>query len=492
MYLGIDLGTSGVKAILIDEEQQLVGEESSRPLDVSRPHRGWSEQDPELWWQAVTEAVDRLALAFPVQMAAVRGIGLSGQMYGATCLDESDRPLRPAILWNDTRTERQCAALKQVMPDIGRIAGRNPSLGVTAPKLMWLRDHEPDLFSRIRTVLLPKDYVRLKLSGDKVSDLADSSGTMWVDVGARDWSEPLLAASSMDVGQMPRLCEGTEATGRLRAELCRRWGMAVAPVIAGGGGDNACGACGTGVIKDGMGTVSLGTSGVLFVANGVARPSMVHSIETLCHSVPGVWHQMSVILSATSCLNWLAGLLKRPASELVAELGTDLGAPAPVVFVPFLDGCWSPHADASIRGAFVGLNHSSDDAVLTRAVLQGVAFAMRECADAFRSTGTRIDNLLAIGGGSRSELWLKIMATILGVELQVPASSQLGAAFGAARLAIIAAENAAPESILVPPPIRNSISPDSAREESYQENYQTWLSVIPDVRKASAALARAS
>jgi xylulokinase len=268
--------------------------------------------------------------------------------------------------------------------------------------------------------------------------------------------------------------------------------MAVAPVIAGGGGDNACGACGTGVIKDGMGTVSLGTSGVLFVANDVARPSIVHSIETLCHSVPGVWHQMSVILSATSCLNWLAGLLKRPADELVASLGTELDAPAPVVFVPFLDGCWSPRADASIRGAFVGLNHAADDAMLTRAVLQGVAFAMRECADAFRSTGTVIDNLLAIGGGSRSELWLKIMATILGVELKVPASSQLGAAFGAARLAIIAAEKAAPEAILVPPTIRNTISPDSSREESYQENYQTWLSVIPEVRKASAALARAS
>ena len=492
MYLGIDLGTSGVKAILIDDLQQLVGEQSSRPLDVSRPHRGWSEQDPEHWWEAVTEALDGLAAAFPAQMAAVRGIGLSGQMYGATCLDEADRPLRPAILWNDTRTERECEALKAALPEIGRIAGRNPSLGVTAPKLMWLRDHEPETFSRIRTVLLPKDYVRLKLSGDKVSDLADSSGTMWVDVPARDWSAPLLAASSMDRDQMPRLCEGTEATGRIRAALCQRWGMLSAPVVAGGGGDNACGACGTGVIRDGMGTVSLGTSGVLFVANGAARPSLVHSIETLCHSVPGVWHQMSVILSATSCLNWLAGLLKRPASELVATLGSGLDEPVPVVFVPFLDGCWSPRADATVRGAFVGLTHATDDAMLTRAVLQGVAFAMRECADAFRSTGTTIDTLLAIGGGSRSELWLKIMATILGVELKVPASSELGAAFGAARLAIIAAENAEPDAILVPPAIRHTIAPDSAREEIYEENYQTWLSVIPEVRKVSAALARAS
>ncbi len=345
-----------------------MAEQSSRPLEVSRPHRGWSEQHPDLWWDAVCESLDGLARTHPAQMSAVKGIGLSGQMYGATMLDRADRPLRPAILWNDTRTGRECEDLERRAPDLRRIAGRRATPGVTAPKLAWVRDHEPSLFADIATVLLPKDYVRLRLSGDKASDLADSSGTMWVDVARRDWSDTLLSATDMRREQMPALYEGTAPTGRLRAELAARWGMAGRPVIAAGGGDNACGACGTGVIHDGEGTISLGTSGVLFVAMNEARPSLEHAIETLCHSVPGMWHQMSVILSATSCVNWLSRLVRKPAADLVAELGTELGAPSPVLFVPFLDGCWSPRADAEIRGALIGLQHASDDQVLARAV----------------------------------------------------------------------------------------------------------------------------
>ena len=492
MYLGIDLGTSGVKSILIVEAQKLVGEQSSRPLEVSRPHRGWSEQHPELWWEAVCESLDGLARAHPSEMSAVRGIGLSGQMYGATMLDAADRPLRPAILWNDTRTGRECAEMEARAPDVRRIAGRRPTPGVTAPKLAWVRDHEPSVFADIATVLLPKDYVRLCLSGDKASDLADSSGTMWVDVASRDWSETLLAATDMRREQMPSLHEGTAPTGRLRAELAARWGMAGQPVIAAGGGDNACGACGTGVIRDGEGTISLGTSGVLFVAMNEARPSLDHAIETLCHSVPGMWHQMSVILSATSCVNWLSRLVRKPAAELVAELGPSLGAPSPVLFVPFLDGCWSPRADAEIRGALIGLQHASDDQVLARAVLQGVAFAMKECADAFRSTGTRFDSLLAIGGGSRSDLWLSMLATSLNVELKVPEASELGAAFGAARLGMIAESGAAPEDVLTAPRIKRVIRPVDNLVPAYAEAYQTWMSVMPEVRRSSIALAKDS
>jgi xylulokinase len=492
MYLGIDLGTSGVKSMLMDENQALVAESSSRPIGVSRPHRGWSEQHPEQWWEAVCESLDALATSHPKAMGAVKGIGLSGQMYGATALDECDMPIRPAILWNDTRTEKECADLEARAPDIRRIAGRRPTPGVTAPKLAWLRDHEPDAFRRIRTVLLPKDYLRLKLSGEKASDMADASGTMWLDLAARDWSDTLLAATDLDRRQMPKLYEGIDPTGHLRAELAERWGISSRPVIAGGGGDNACGACGTGVFRDGEGTVSLGTSGVLFLATGEVRPSYDHAIETLCHSMPGVWHQMSVILSATSCINWLSKVVKRPASELVAELGTSLGAPSPVLFVPFLDGCWSPRADVEIRGALLGLQHSCDDEVLTRAVLQGVAFALRECAGAFRAAGSTIGSLLAIGGGSRSELWLSMIATSLGVDLRVPEASELGAAFGAARLALIAESGESPESVLKSPRIKRVISPVQNLAPAYADAYDTWLSVMPEVRRASVALGKAA
>ncbi|WP_111431888.1 xylulokinase [Rhodobacteraceae bacterium DSL-40] len=488
MYLGIDLGTSGVKAVLIDDEQRIVAEQASRPLAVSRPHRGWSEQDPALWWQAVEESVDGLAATHGRELSATRGIGLSGQMYGATALDASDAPLRPAILWNDTRCGAECAELDAAVPDLRDIAGRKPTPGVTAAKLAWLRKHEAETFAKIRTVLLPKDYIRLWLSGDKASDMADSSGTLWMDNAARDWSDRLLEATGMERSQMPRLHEGTEATGQLNAGLAARWGMAKRPVIAAGGGDNACGACGTGVVHDGDGTVSLGTSGVLFVANGEPRPSHEYSIETLCHAVPGTWHQMSVILSATSCLNWLAATLKRPAAELVGELGTEPLPACRVLFVPFLDGCWSPHDDPEIRGAFVGLGHRADDAMLTRAVLQGVAFALAECAEAFRRTGTSFERLLAIGGGSRSDLWLSMIATCLGVRLDVPESNHLGAAFGAARLAMIAEGNRSTEDVLTAPRISRSIAPRQDFAEGYAEAFREWTALAPSVRQASVAL----
>lgn len=474
MFLGIDLGTSGVKSIIIDDGQSLVAEAMSRPLEVTRAHPGWSEQDPDLWWDAVCETLDALAASHPAAMAEVAGIGLSGQMYGATVLGDDDRPLRPAILWNDTRSAAECADLAAAVPDLVKVAGRNPTPGVTASKLMWLRRHEPEVFDATRMVLLPKDYVRLRLSGERASDLADASGTMWVDLAARDWSEPLLAASGMQRSQMPRLNEGTEATGTLRETLAQRWGMRRRPVIAGGGGDNACGACGTGVIEDGDGTVSLGTSGVLFLTNDRPRPAGQHAIEALCHAMPGRWHQMSVVLSATSCLTWLAARLKRSPADLAAALGAAPRPATDLIFVPYLDGCWSPRSDGAVRGGFVGLAHQHDDEVMAQAVMQGVAFAIRDCADAFRDSGAQFRRLLAIGGGSRSTLWLSMLAASLGVELDVPQGSALGAAFGAARLGLIAATGQDPTDVLTRPAIGATVGPEPAHADSYSEAFDRW------------------
>lgn len=488
MYLGIDMGTSGVKALLIDEAQSLVGESSSRPLSVDRPKRGWSEQNPDLWWDAVCEAVDGLRDRHAGALAAVEGIGLSGQMYGATVLDAADRPLRPAILWNDTRADRECRDLEARDPDLAAIAHRRPTPGVTAPKLAWIRRNEPEVFDKIRTVLLPKDYVRLKLTGEKASDLADASGTYWVDVARRDWSDRLLGATDLGREHMPRLVEGIEASGRLRPELAARWGMDRAPVVAGGGGDNACGACGSGIIKPGVGTVSLGTSGVLFVATEAPRPSLDHAIESLCHSVPGVWHQMAVILSATACLTWLSRLTKRPVGDLVADLGTAPRGPTSLLFVPYLDGCWAPTFDVDVRGAFVGLDHTTDDAALTQAVLQGVAFALAEAAAGFRANGAVFDRLLGIGGGSRSKVWLAMLADCLGTEIAVPEASELGAAFGAARLGLVCATGADPRATLTMPRIVDVITPDPGRAAAYREAFARWSDLVGPVRAASRPL----
>lgn len=485
MYLGIDMGTSGVKALLIDDAQLIVAESSSRSLSVERPKRGWSEQSPDLWWDAVCEAVDGLKARQPAALASVKGIGLSGQMYGATVLDAADRPLRPAILWNDTRSDRECMDLLERAPEATAIACRKPTPGVTAPKLAWLKRHEPDIFGKIHTVLLPKDYVRLKLTGEKVSDVADASGTYWMDVANRDWSDRLLAATDMDRRQMPRLAEGVEATGTLRAELKARWGIEAAAVVAGGGSDNACGACGSGIIRPGVGTISLGTSGVLFVATEEARPSLDHAIESLCHSVPGVWHQMAVILSATACLTWLSRLLKRPVADLVTELGTMRLKPADILFVPYLDGCWSPTFDVDVRGAFVGLEHMTDDAAMTHAVLQGVAFALTEAARGFRANGATFDRLLGIGGGSRSRVWLSMLADCLDTEIAVPEASELGAAFGAARLGLIAATGRNPSAVLTMPKIVDVITPDRSNVQDFHETFARWHGLVGPVRAAA-------
>jgi xylulokinase len=474
MYLGIDLGTSGAKSILIDDTQCLVGEASSRPLDVTRPQPGWAEQDPSLWWGAVTETLDALKASHPAALSAVEGIGLSGQMYGATVLDDADKPLRPAILWNDTRSRAQCRELERAVPELKSLVWRKATPGVTASKLLWLRTHEAETFAKICTVLLPKDYVRLLLSGERVSDLADASGTMWVDIANRDWSDRMIEATGLTRRHMPRLCEGTEVSSRLRADLAQRWGMAKRPVIAGGGSDNACGACGTGVIEDGDGTVSIGTSGVLFIANSGPRLAGEAAIETLCHAVPGRWHQMSVILSATSCLIWLARRLKRTPEDLVSALGDAPRPATALIFVPYLDGSWSPRDDGAIRGGFLGLAHQHDDEAMAQAVMQGVAFAILDCAEALRASGNELKRLMAIGGGSRSRLWLSIIATALGVELELPDASALGAAFGAARLGMIAAIGAAPETVLCRPAIKDVVRPAEAYADSYQSTYETW------------------
>jgi xylulokinase len=484
MYLGIDLGTSGVKALLIDDGQRVVGTASSRPLEVSRPRRGWSEQDPDLWWDAVCEAVDQLGVDHARPLSAVRGIGLSGQMYGATVLDEHDRPLRPGILWNDTRSGAECVDMEVREPNLRRIAGRRATPGVTAPKLAWLARHEPQTFRRIRTVLLPKDYVRLQLTGEMVADMADASGSLWLDLARRDWSDSLLDVTGLDRRQMPRLVEGTAVSGRLRPEIAARWHMAAAPVVAGGGGDNACGACGSGAIHAGDGTISLGTSGVLWVVTDAPKISHETDIESLCHSLPRLWAQMSVILSATSCLNWLAGVLKRPAADLVASLGQTRRPATGLQFLPFLDGCWSPKNDAQVRGALVGIEHRSDDAALTHAVLQGVAFAMMEAATGFRENGAAFGRLLALGGGSRSSVWMSMLADTLGVEIAVPAGSELGAAFGAARLGLIAATGADPATVLTRPEIARVIAPDPELAPGYRDAFERWHALYAPVRAA--------
>ncbi len=480
MYLGLDLGTSGVKALLIGDDQEIVGA-GQGSLDVSRPHHGWSEQEPADWIRACEEALAELRTAHPREFAAAKGIGLSGQMHGATLLDAGDRVLRPCILWNDTRSHAEAAAL-DADPRFRKITGNIVFPGFTAPKLVWVRNNEPAIFARVKKVLLPKDFLRLWLTGEHISEMSDSAGTAWLDVGNRRWSPELLAATDLGEEAMPSLVEGTGKAGGLRAELASQWGMAAGIPVAGGAGDNAASACGMGTVREGHAFVSLGTSGVLFAANAAYLPNPTSAVHTFCHALPDTWHQMGVILSATDSLNWLSDITGKDAAGLTGELGEDLKAPGGVTFLPYLSGERTPYNDSAIRGAFVGLEHESGRAALTQAVLEGVAFAFRDSLEALKTAGTTLDRVTAIGGGSRSRYWLKAIATALGIPVDIPADGDFGAAFGAARLGLIAATGADPLAVCTAPETEATVEPDAGLGAAFAEAYGRYKALYPAIR----------
>jgi xylulokinase len=480
MYLGIDLGTSGIKALLIDDNQRVTAS-ASAGLTVSRPHSGWSEQNPAHWIDALETVLGVLKSTFPAKLAAVRGIGLSGQQHGATLLDAEGRVLRPCILWNDTRSHEEAAKL-DADPRFRELTGNIVFPGFTAPKLLWVKKNEPEIFAKVAKVLLPKDYLRFWLTGEYVSDMSDASGTGWLDVGKRRWSPALLAATDLDENHMPALVEGTEVSGTLKPELARRWGIDGEAVVAGGGGDNAASACGMGVVSPGHAFVSLGTSGVLFAANAAYMPNPASAVHTFCHALPDTWHQMGVILSATDALNWYASIARSTPANLTAELGEKLRSPSSVTFLPYLSGERTPYNDAAIRGAFVGLGHGSDRAALTQAVVEGVAFAFRDCLEALAAAGTKLDRVTAVGGGSRSDYWLAAIATALGIPVDVPGDGDFGGAFGAARLGLIAAEKADPWAVCTLPAIAETIEPDGSLRGAFDEAYARYRALYPALR----------
>lgn len=480
MYLGLDLGTSSVKAMLIDGNQNVIAS-ATGALDVARPLPGWSEQDPADWLRATEDAVAGLKASHGAELAAVRGIGLSGHMHGATLIGADDAVLRPCILWNDTRSHAEAAQL-DADPRFRALTGNIVFPGFTAPKLVWVRNNEPDIFAKVAKVLLPKDYLRLWLTGEHISEMSDSAGTSWLDTGKRAWSRELLAATDLSEEQMPRLIEGTEQGGMLRSELASRWGMGSGVVVAGGAGDNAASACGMGTVREGQAFVSLGTSGVLFAANGAYLPKPESAVHAFCHALPTTWHQMGVILSATDALNWHARVTGKSAGELSGEVGDSLRAPSGVTFLPYLSGERTPHNDAKIRGAFIGLGHETDRAALTQAVMEGVTFAIRDSFEALKSAGTEISRVTAIGGGSRSRYWLASIATALDMPVDLPADGDFGAAFGAARLGLIAATGADPLAVCTAPKTAETVEPVAGLTSAYEAAYGRYRALYPAIR----------
>jgi xylulokinase len=466
MYLGIDLGTSSVKTLLMDEAQTVFASESAT-LDVTRSHPGWAEQEPDHWIAATEATLSALAASHRTAMAAVKGIGLSGHMHGATLVDASDNILRPCMLWNDTRAHAQASRMDT--ESSRALTGNILFPGFTAPKVAWLAEHEPEIFERIDTVLLPKDHLRLWLTGERVSEMSDAAGTGWLDVAQRDWSDELLTQTGLSRAQMPTLVEGTAVSGKLRSTLATRFGLPNDVIVAGGAGDNAASACGMGTVAPGNAFVSLGTSGVLFAATERFMPNADSAVHAFCHAVPNTWHQMGVILAATDSLNWLCTVTGQTATELSAGVENRAFAPTDEMFLPYLGGERTPHNDAAARGVFTGLAHSSDAEALTAAVMQGVAFAFADCQSALAAAGTTLQRAYAIGGGSRSETWLNTLATVLDIPLDIPADGDFGAGLGAARLGLIAANNANAVDICEPPPVMRSIEPVAESRSEFQD-----------------------
>jgi xylulokinase len=475
MFLGIDLGTSEVKLLLLGGDGRIVGQ-AGVPLDVSRPQPLWSEQDPHAWWQATETAVAQLRTAHPQAWAELRAIGLSGQMHGAVLLGEGDQVLRPAILWNDGRSHAECDELTAAAPRLHAIAGNLAMPGFTAPKLLWVRRHEPAVFAAVRSVLLPKDYLALRLTGEKVGDPSDASGTLWLDVAARDWSDELLAATGLTRAHMPRLVESNQPAATLLPALAAAWGLPAGVLVASGAGDNAASAIGIGATRPGDGFISLGTSGVLFVVNGAFRPNPASAVHAFCHALPGRWHQMSVMLSAASCLKWFTRLSgAADEAALLAEVATlpPAAQAAAPLFLPYLAGERTPHNDAFATGTFHGLTHESGRAACAYAVLEGVAFGLADGLAALQAAGTEVQRLSLVGGGARSALWAQLIADALNVEIVRHAGGEAGGALGAARLAWLAA-GGDESRVCTAPEVADRHAPRPERHAALRLRLQRW------------------
>lgn len=478
MFIGLDLGTSHLKGIVIDDAQNVCAE-ASVSLSLMRPKNGWSEQNPQDWLDATENVM--ASLANKVNLKKVNAIGLSGQMHGATLLDKNDNVLRPCILWNDTRSAEEASYLDS-KTIFRNLTGNIVFPGFTAPKLAWVHKHEPNIFAKISKVLLPKDYLRLWLCGEYVAEMSDAAGTSWLDVKRRDWSDALLAETDLDRSQMPTLIEGCEISGVLKKTHASKWGLPHGVIIAGGGGDNAASAIGVGVVKAGDAFVSLGTSGVLFAASDEYQPDAASAVHTFCHALPNTWHQMGVILAATDAMNWFGQVLNSSAQEMTNDLGV-LKAPSKTLFLPYLGGERTPHNDSQIRASFINLDHNADRQAMIRAVIEGVAFAFRDCFDALSSTGTKINQLVAVGGGAKSEYWVQAIATTLGLPISIPVAGDYGGAFGAARLGMIA-YGINRYDVAISPKIKHIIEPVMSLHDdylsalkSYRETYKVLKAI---------------
>ncbi len=465
MFVGLDIGTSAVKIAIVDERQRIVGG-CEVPLRPMRPRPLWSEDDPDAWWAAVCDGMDRLARDH--SLAAVRAIGLSGQMHGAVLLDGADAPVRPAILWNDGRAVREAADLAGLGGGLQDEVGVLAMPGFTGPKLAWLRRHEPDALARTRHLLLPKDYIRLKLTGERVTDVSDAGGTWLFDQAARTWSARALQACGVDPAWLPRVVESREPTGTLRPELAGRWGLPDGVLVAGGAGDVAAGGVGLGAVEAGQGFISLGTSAQVFVVAAAHEPDPARLVHAFCHAVPDRWFRMAALLNGASPLAAAARWTGRTdISALLDEVEAAYRGPSDLLALPYLSGERTPHNDPFARGAVIGLSGATGPADIVQAILEAVAFSLADGLAVLGLEASPATRLGFIGGGARSTFWGGMIASVLGVTLVRYDAADRGPAFGAARLARLCVTGEAMTEVATVPATGRDLAPDAELHAAY-------------------------
>jgi xylulokinase len=440
-FLGIDLGTSSVKIIVMNSEGKVV-ESVSKEYEVSYPKVGWAEQNPEDWWNSTKEGIKEILAKGNINPEDIKGIGLSGQMHGLVSLDKNNNVLHPAILWCDQRTQKQCDYLNFVygQDKLSKYTGNKALTGFTAPKILWVKENMAEVFSKIAHILLPKDYIRLKLTGEYASDVSDASGTLMFDVKNRRWSEPMIDLLGINENVLPKVYESWEVTGRISPEAAKETGLSTDTVVVGGGGDQAAGAVGTGTVRSGFISVALGTSGVVFACDEKFSVDSENRLHSFCHA-NGRWHQMGVMLSAAACLQWWVDNVNIDLKEnafdvLLAEAEKVSAGNNGLLFLPYLMGERTPHSDPNARGAFIGLTITHNRAEMTRAILEGVCFGLRDSLEILKSLKVNMTEVRVSGGGSKSRLWRQILADVFNLNVDV-INSKEGPAYGAAILAAV-------------------------------------------------------
>jgi xylulokinase len=488
-FLGIDIGTSAVKAVLVDEDDS-VRAEADFPLATHYFDAGAAEQNPDDWWTATLAAIDDIRRVDPDGFAALRGIGLTGQPYATVILDHADQVIRPAMTWNDARAISECTLLDRQIPELAAIAGAAPLPAFAAPKLLWLRENEADHFDRIARVLSAKDFVRLRLTGEAATDLSDAAGTLLVAEETRQWSGAIVAASGISRAVLPTLLEGPAWSGMVLRDLLADWGIAGPVVVAAGAGEAAASAIGIGAIRDGDAVIALGAAGQVFVARDAYRPHLHAPLQTFAHALPGRWYDTATLFNATLALEWLTGMLGEPdIGRLVARAQESFAGPSPLLFVPYLAGERAPFNDPEARGAFAGIDEDSGQRDMTQAVLEGIALTLQEAEETF-GDAFPAGAVPLVGEGSRSALFLVIVASVLNRPLLRVSNADIAAAFGAARLGRMAATGESAESVCVQPPLLEVVDPVADLHAAYaarRADFRAFADTVREVKPARAA-----